>query len=388
MSNFPQSFANGIALRGLPILQSQPGRVFWLSNSGVLEPGETVGSDGNKGTYYRPFATLQAAVTACTPGNGDIVMVKPNHQEFISTATALNMAVSDVAVIGLGGGSNRPLFTLDTLTTSTVSISGANVSFQNVQFVANVLNIATLFTHLSASVTGSITGNVLTVSAVGSGTLYVGNMIKGTGITANTVIMSQLSGTTGGVGTYLLNNSMTFASGTVTTQTPGFAVDNCTIRDTSAVLNFLSILATSTTDNASDEASITNSTIIQKHATGVCNLFKPTGTQDRVRVVGNNYSALTTDTGALIPISAGKILTNFLLDQNIINLVQAQSLATGILITTNGSTNSGMISRNLIKALDDTSEILVTASSGFIFSQNYYAGVADKSGYLLPAADS
>lgn len=57
------------------------------------------------------------------------------------------------------------------------------------------------------SVTGSIAEDILTVTAVGSGTVYPGSTISGTGITTGTKIASQLTGTTGGVGTYLLTVS-------------------------------------------------------------------------------------------------------------------------------------------------------------------------------------
>lgn len=57
------------------------------------------------------------------------------------------------------------------------------------------------------SVTGSISGNVLTVTAVGSGTIVAGASISGTGIPTGPApkIVSQLTGTPGGVGTYALN---------------------------------------------------------------------------------------------------------------------------------------------------------------------------------------
>ena len=45
-----------------------------------------------------------------------------------------------------------------------------------------------------ASVTGSITGTTLVVSAVSSGTLYSGEIISGSGINANTSITGQLTG--------------------------------------------------------------------------------------------------------------------------------------------------------------------------------------------------
>jgi hypothetical protein len=57
------------------------------------------------------------------------------------------------------------------------------------------------------SVTGSIANDILTVTAVGSGTVVNGGTISGTGVATGTQIASQLSGTTGGVGTYLLTVS-------------------------------------------------------------------------------------------------------------------------------------------------------------------------------------
>ena len=66
------------------------------------------------------------------------------------------------------------------------------------------------------SVTGSIANNVLTVTAVGSGTIVAGATISGTGIATGTKIVSQVSGTTGGVGSYLVSIAdQTVASTTV-----------------------------------------------------------------------------------------------------------------------------------------------------------------------------
>src|ERR1044072_5841847 len=55
------------------------------------------------------------------------------------------------------------------------------------------------------SVTGSIAGNVLTVTAVGSGTVVPGGTISGTGVATGTQVVSQLSGTPGGIGTYAVS---------------------------------------------------------------------------------------------------------------------------------------------------------------------------------------
>lgn len=65
-----------------------------------------------------------------------------------------------------------------------------------------------------AIVTGSIAGTTLTVSAVTSGVLYVGQTIQGTGVTANTMITALVSGT-GGAGTYTVSTSQTVGSTTL-----------------------------------------------------------------------------------------------------------------------------------------------------------------------------
>lgn len=66
------------------------------------------------------------------------------------------------------------------------------------------------------SVTGSIAGNVLTVTAVGSGTVVPGGAISGTNVASGSRIVSQLSGTTGGIGTYAVSiPEQTVASTTI-----------------------------------------------------------------------------------------------------------------------------------------------------------------------------
>lgn len=69
----------------------------------------------------------------------------------------------------------------------------------------------------SASVTGSISGTTLTVSAVsGSVPLVKGMVLSGSGVTAGTTLGDQLTGATGGVGTYTVSASQTVASTTIT----------------------------------------------------------------------------------------------------------------------------------------------------------------------------
>lgn len=68
----------------------------------------------------------------------------------------------------------------------------------------------------TGSFTGSITDNVLTITVVGSGVARVGGTLSGTGVASGTTITAQLTGTAGGVGTYRVNiPEQTVASTTI-----------------------------------------------------------------------------------------------------------------------------------------------------------------------------
>ena len=80
-------------------------------------------------------------------------------------------------------------------------------------FVAKTGNLTNI--QNGAVVTGTITASVLTVTAVASGILRLGQTISGTGITAGTYI-SALGTGTGGVGTYTVVGDTTATETTIT----------------------------------------------------------------------------------------------------------------------------------------------------------------------------
>jgi hypothetical protein len=85
--------------------------------------------------------------------------------------------------------------------TGKVAFAAAGTIFGGASATASSIAAATF------SVTGSISGNIMTVTAVGSGNVVVGGSVSGTNIPTAPApqIVSQLSGTPLGVGTYLLN---------------------------------------------------------------------------------------------------------------------------------------------------------------------------------------
>lgn len=150
MSNYPTGFANGISIRGVPLLQTHPGLVYWVYNGTTLDTGHKNGSDGNAGTFNAPFATLDYAIGRCRANKGDIIMIKPGHAETVSSATALALDVAGIAIVGLGLGAARPTFTLDTANTTTLAVSAANITVSNLLFIGNFLSIASVFTLTTA----------------------------------------------------------------------------------------------------------------------------------------------------------------------------------------------------------------------------------------------
>lgn len=129
MSNYPGGFASGVTMRNMPVVNAHAGKVLWLDS--------VAGSDQNKGTFDRPFSTIDYAISQCTASNGDVIMVKPGHAENVADATTFQVDVAGVTIIGLGTGSNRPTFTF-TNTAGSVELDAAGTVLENLRFVASV----------------------------------------------------------------------------------------------------------------------------------------------------------------------------------------------------------------------------------------------------------
>jgi hypothetical protein len=212
MSNYPSGFADGITVKGMPLLQANPGRIFFVNNSSALAPGGVAGVDqanANAGTYQRPYATIDYAVGQCTANRGDIIFVMPGHAETIANATTLSLDVAGIAIIGLGLGSLRPRLTFTTATAN-IPITAANVVVKNILHIANFADVASAYTATGTATptdfvvegnefrdTSSVLNFVKTVTGNATansmdGFTYWNNQVFGLGTTAATqaVIMA------------------------------------------------------------------------------------------------------------------------------------------------------------------------------------------------------
>lgn len=96
------------------------------------------------------------------------------------------------------------------LNNGTISFAAAGTSPTTAASATGSIAAAT------GSFTGSIADDIMTITAVGSGVVVPGGILSGTNVVSGTQVLGQLTGTTGGVGTYRVTpGSQTVASTTI-----------------------------------------------------------------------------------------------------------------------------------------------------------------------------
>jgi hypothetical protein len=116
----------------LPLKNLQGAGLMTFGN--IFFVDSTTGSDSDNGkTPTAAFATISAAISACTANQGDVILVLPGHSETRTSAITVNKA--GISIIGLGQGLVRPSITGNG-TIDAVDITAANVLFENFQFPA------------------------------------------------------------------------------------------------------------------------------------------------------------------------------------------------------------------------------------------------------------
>ena len=166
--------------------------------AGTTIVSQTSGTTGAAGVYVTSQATTASSATITTFGT--VLDV---------TSTTGYVAVGDT----VSGGTGFPV-----AATITSQISGTPNG-------VGLYRLSAPATAYVASATGVTTfGNTLNVTAVASGVFAVGDPVSGTGVPANAVIASQLTGTVGSTGIYTLGTAATaYAASTALTVVAGVA---------------------------------------------------------------------------------------------------------------------------------------------------------------------
>jgi hypothetical protein len=160
------------------------------------------GAFGGTGSLKLPTGT-----TGERAGTGIRFNTSTNTYEGYNINTATWGEIGGGGGGATGGGLNKAFFENDTQITASYTITAGKNAM-----TAGPVTIVPL------DFTGSITATTLTVTAVTTGTLYVGAVITGTGITAGTTITALGTGT-GGIGNYTVSPSQSVGSTNITSNT-------------------------------------------------------------------------------------------------------------------------------------------------------------------------
>lgn len=130
------------------------GYVFYVGSSAQLA---SIG-DAAPGVSSRCYSTVNTALSQCVSGRGDVIYVLPGYTESIAAADSWsNLGATDVSIIGMGRGTNRPTFTWTT--------AGSTVLFDTANFKLFNCNLYLAGPHAAGS--ALTVAAPITVSAAG-----------------------------------------------------------------------------------------------------------------------------------------------------------------------------------------------------------------------------
>jgi hypothetical protein len=193
----------------------------------ILNSANGSGTNNNNLNYYIDFQQFDEGFYDLTfafhSGNNDIDPIIPaqlqidfsssrvyesktnascNNSNFIGLLYPLYLGVAGGAL--RASSTDNPPITLKRPFKNQINVS-----------ILNVINTACVFTASTA------TNTILTVTAITSGLLQIGDFISGTGVAIGTNILNQLTGLEGGIGTYTLSTATTATAGGVAMTTQG-----------------------------------------------------------------------------------------------------------------------------------------------------------------------
>jgi hypothetical protein len=253
-----------------------------------------------------------------TPGLSSLLLFQ-NQQE-VRGMTTLSGGDVMVAVCGpyVYAITSSFVSTLVGQLNSTTGRVGITDNGVNVYIVDGVYRYTWRISSPSSAVfTGSTSGTTLTVSAITSGALAVGQVLFGVGVTQETVITALGTGT-GGVGTYTINLSQTIASERMNSATAGAIVTGSISTTTLTVTAVTSgTLALGMTIQG---AGVTANTIITAYGTGSGGAGTYTVNNSQTiasrTLYGLNWSVLPSTDGAFTGGTNVDIVDNFFVYNN------------------------------------------------------------------------
>ena len=171
------------------------------------------------------------------------------------------------------------------------------------------------------------------------------------------------------------------------TTAPSFTCLDCGFTPGTGSVNFVDLVDISDTDNAADDLTFARCEWIDDD-TGTKSILNGDGDIDGLTIL-DSYIKLGINgvVPAMADMVSGKDASNVNIQRNFVYRLTADNSVQFIQADTT-TNNTGLVAYNHSRSADTAGESLVTATTEIMFYENYQSGVAGKSGYLLPAADS
>jgi hypothetical protein len=323
VSQYPNGFTYGVTIRGLPVTVGYPGQVMYVNNSTVFPAG---GVSGNNA----PWPTGGTYLRPFSTIEYALTQCVANRGDIIMVMPNHAETISTAAIL-----------TLDTAGVAIVGL-GSGSNRPTLTFTAAAANIPITAANVSVK-------NILHV--------------------ANFADVASLYTATG-------------------TSTPtGFTIEDCEFRDTSSILNALTVVTGNATAGSMTGFRFANNRISSLGTTAATTAIKLAAAADRV-TINNNFGcwAALSDTAGLLATGAASV-TNFEMTGNILSRPSTSSTG-GLMVSTSGTAWSGQCSGNMIWGLDNSAQIWIATGTTLGFNQNFcpITAAADKSGLINPAA--
>lgn len=276
LTNFP----NGISSFGIPIygatVNDPPltGTVLFVDTVNGVDAGT-----GNSPTY--PYQTLTYALTQAS--GYTTIYVMQGSTVTISSATALLLNVANVAIIGLGTGTQRPVFAYTTANTAAIPVSAANVTVRNIRHTGGFLSIARAYTVTAVGFT--LDGCTFTDN---SGVLNFLNIVNCTGAANTADRLTVTNNTWIGLGTTSVNSLVLSANDIDQLNVSGNYVNSANTTDAAWITISAGILTS---------AQIAGNRTYRKNTATTAGALVSVGGTTSTGILSNNY-CLTLDSSS------------------------------------------------------------------------------------------
>jgi hypothetical protein len=234
----------------------------------VAHPGDILfvhSGTGTNGAGYgqnpdAPVASLTYAIGLATANKNDVIYVLPGHSETFTAAAGFAASVAGLSIIGLGKGTNRPTFNF-TATAATTTVTAANVTLENLRFVAGISAVVVGLSVSAADLTvrncefywGGTTGfdfvDSVILAAASDRATFEGCRFLAEPAVAGAATAIKLSGASSNVRVFrceFMGDHSTACVNGITTLSQGLMVLDNLVHNTSATKPYLSVLTGTT----------------------------------------------------------------------------------------------------------------------------------------------